>query len=84
MPRSVLDQLGEQQVPERPVAFRQRLHQRLNFRLLIVQVVEIAVCVLPYAFIYFLKTLVGAVGFSLTGRFPEKGENDADRSISDR
>jgi hypothetical protein len=84
MTRSVLEQLGEQQVPQRPAEFRRRLHQRLNIRLLSVQVIEIVVCLLPYAFVYFLETLLGAVGFSLTGRFPEKGDNDAERSNSHR
>ncbi len=84
MTRSVLEQLSEQPVPQRPAEFRRHLHQRLNVRLVIVQVVEIAVCLLPYAFIYFLETLLGAVGFSLTGRFPEKGDSDAERSNPNR
>ena len=84
MSRSVLEQLGEQQVPERPSEFRRRLHQRINVRLVTVHVVEVVVCLLPYAFIYFLETLLGAVGFSFTGRYPEKGDNHAERNETNR
>lgn len=82
--RSVFDQLGEQQVPERPVEFRRRLHERINLRLTVVQLTEFAVLVLPYAFFHFCNSLGGAVFFSLTGRYPERGDNHAERSDENR
>lgn len=80
MSRSLLEQLGEQQVPERPAEFRRRLHDRINARLVSVHLVEVTVRLLPFAFVTFLETLLGAVGFTLTGRYPQKGDSHAERN----
>jgi hypothetical protein len=76
----MFDQLGEQRVPERPPEFRRQLHERLNSRLTLAQLVEFAVRVLPYAFVYFFDSLCGAVTFSITGRYPESGDHHAERN----
>jgi hypothetical protein len=78
--RSVFDQLVEQPVPERPHEFRRLLHERINARLTLVHLLEFAVQVLPFAFYHFCSALGGAVMFSITGRYPEKGDNHAERS----
>ena len=82
--RSVFEQLGEQRVPQPPPEFRRQLHERLNARLTTVQLVEFAVRVLPFAFFHFLNSLGGAVIFTLTGRYPERGDNHAERSDETR
>lgn len=84
MSQSVFDQLGEQQVPERPSEFRRRLHERLNVRLAVAHLVEFAVRVLPFAFFHFFDSLCSAVIFSFTGRYPERGDIHAKRDDQDR
>jgi hypothetical protein len=84
MSRSVFDQLGEQLVPAPPPEFRRRFHERLNVRLTTLQLVEFAARALPYAFFHFFQSLCGAVIFSFTGRYPERGEFDAKRDDENR
>ena len=76
----ILEQLSGQPVPERPREFRRRLHERINARLLAVQIWEVAACVLPYACIHFLVTLLAGVIYSITGRDPQKGDDHAERN----
>ena len=83
MLRSVFDQLGEQQVPERPAEFRRHVHERLNVRLTVTHLVEFAVRLLPFAFFHFLTSLCGAVIFSVTGRYPDRGDPHAKRNDQD-
>jgi hypothetical protein len=83
MSRSLLDQLGEQRVPQRPPEFRRHLHERLNVRLTLALLVEFAVQVLPYAFLPFFQSLCGAVIYSFTGRYPQKGDLHAKRNDQD-
>jgi hypothetical protein len=83
MTQSVLEQLGQQQVPPGPAGFRRRLHDRINARLVAVHLVEVAVRVLPYACFHFLLTLFGALRYSLTSRYA-KGEDDAERHDHNR
>ena len=80
MQRSVLEELGKQPVPQRPAEFRRHLHERINARLVVVQLVEVAVQLLPFACRHFFETLCGAVAFSLTGRYPKKGDDHAERN----
>ena len=84
MSRSVFDQLGEQRVPDRPPEFRRRVHERLNVRLTVAQLVEFAVRVLPFALFHFIDSLCGAVVFSIIGRYPERGDHHAERNDQDR
>ncbi len=84
MSQSIFDQLGEQRVPERPPELRRRFHERLNVQLTVAQLVEFAVRVLPFAFFHFFNSLCGAVIFSFTGRYPERGDNHAKRNDQDR
>jgi hypothetical protein len=77
MMRSVLNQLGEQPVPQGPPEFRRQLHDRINARLLSLHLVEVVVRLLPFACFHFFVTLFGAVKFSLTGRYP-KGDDHAE------
>ena len=84
MSQSVFDQLGEQRVPERPPEFRRRLHERLNVRLTVGQLGEFAMRVLPFALFHFFNSLCGAVIFSFTGRYPERGDPYAKRNDEDR
>lgn len=84
MAQSVFDQLGEQRVPERPPEFQRRVHERLNARLVVAHIVEFMAEVLPFACFHFLNSLGGAVFFSITGRYPERGDNHAERNDQNR
>jgi hypothetical protein len=84
MAQSVFEQLGEQRVPERPSEFQRQLHERLNVRLVIAHIVEFTAEVLPFAFFHFLSSMGGAVYFTITSRYPERGDNHAERNDQDR
>lgn len=84
MSESVLEQLGRQQVPKPPAEFRRRLRDRLNAWLVTVHLTDVVVRLLPYAFFHFLISLCGAVFFSITGRYPHRGPNHAERNDQDR
>jgi hypothetical protein len=68
MSLKTLERLAEMDVPPRPVNLRQGVHQRLNAWLLVVQLVEFVVLVLPFTFVHFLGALVGALVYSFSGR----------------
>lgn len=82
MPEDLLEQLARHEVPARPVNLRRQVHQRLNPRLLALHLAEFATRAFPYAMFYFFKALTGATVFSLTGRFPNEGDDHANRNES--
>jgi hypothetical protein len=77
MSQNVFDALSAQQVPERPAEFHRQVHETLNKRLTVAHVVDFSVRLLPYAFFYFFLSLCGAVIFTFTGHYPEKGDPHA-------
>jgi hypothetical protein len=77
MSRNVFDELSDQQVPERPPEFQRQVHETLNKRLTTAHLVEFSVRLLPYAFFYFFQSLCGAVIFSFTGQYSERGDPHA-------
>ena len=80
MTNNLLEQLAEQSVPTRPPELDRRVHERINGRLLVVHLSETFLLALPYAFFHFTKALAGSVVFSLTGRFPQEGDDHATRN----
>ena len=78
MPQNILEQLAELEVPSKRVDLQRRVHERLNVRLLSLHLVELALRALPFAFVCLSEAFAGLVFFTVTGRFPKKGEDDAD------
>ncbi len=78
MPQNILEQLAELEVPSTPVDLQRGVHERLNVRLLSLHLADLALRALPYAFVCFSEALAGLVVFSVTGRFPKRGDDDAD------
>lgn len=65
----LFEQLAEWEVPPPPVEFDRQLHQRLNRTLVAMQVLDLIVRALPWALWHFGRALVGAVVFSLRGKY---------------
>jgi hypothetical protein len=68
MPSDFLDQLAAWEVRQPPPEFDRKLHQRVNRALLTQHLLGLAVGCLPWVLGHFLRGLLGAVVFSLTGR----------------
>lgn len=71
MNHDLLERLAESEVPPLPADFDRSVHQRLNQALLVGQFVEMFFRTLPYALAHFALGVLGAVTFTLSGRFPE-------------
>ena len=69
MAKNILEQLGEVSVPPPPANLNDDVHQQLNSQLLMSQVWEFAICVLPVSCVLFARGLVALLMFTLTGRF---------------
>ena len=58
------------EVAETPPEFDRRLHQRVNRALLAQHLLGLAAGCIPWAAFHFVRGVLGALSFSLTGRFP--------------
>lgn len=63
-----LDQLAEWDVPPPPAHFDERLHERVNHWLILLQVIDFVVKAMPWALGHFAQALGGAAKYTLTGR----------------
>jgi class 3 adenylate cyclase len=70
MSRDFLEQLSKLDVPAPPVEFDRQFHRRLNHALLVQQTLDLVVRAMPWAILHFARALAGAIGYTLTGRFP--------------
>ncbi|MEO8496934.1 MAG: hypothetical protein ABI614_17825 [Planctomycetota bacterium] len=77
MASDLLQSLANEDVPDRPPELSRQVHQRLNPWLVTLHLAEFALQTLPYAFYHFLRALLGACLFSLTGEFRNEGEDHA-------
>lgn len=77
MATDLLRSLANDDVPDRPHEMSQHVHQRLNPLLVTLHLAEFVLQALPYAFFHFLRALLGACLFSLTGEFRNEGEDHA-------
>lgn len=84
MTHDLLERLAESEVPPLPADFDRSVHQRLNQALLVGHFVELAFRTLPYALIHFGQGLLGAVSFTLSGKFPVSNSTDSTDSREDR
>ena len=69
--------LANDDVPDRPDELGDQIHHRLNPFLMTLHLAEFVLQALPFAFFHFLRALVGACLFSLTGEFRNEGEDHA-------
>jgi hypothetical protein len=77
MASDLLQSLANDQVPDRPHGMRRQVHERLNPLLVTLHLAEFVLQTLPYAFFHFLRALLGACLFSLTGEFRNEGDDHA-------
>jgi len=77
MADDILQSLAHDDVPDSPHGLSRQAHERLNPLLIGLHPAEFVLQTLPYAFLYFLKAMIGACQFSLTGEFPNEGDNHA-------
>lgn len=64
----LLEQLRQQEVPPVPSTFDEEVHQRVNHRLVVSHLADLALHAMPAALFEFAKALVGLVRFSLASR----------------
>jgi len=74
-----LEKLAEIPIPPAPPpkVFDRAVHQRINSRLLVGQIVEFVFRGCGFAMVHFAKALVGAVRLTITGKLetPKDGQN---------
>ncbi len=70
MPEDLLEQLANVEVPPPPKDIDRRVHQRLNGLLLLGQLGDLLFRGLPFVLTCFAEAVIGAVSYSLSGRFP--------------
>ena len=69
MATNLLEQLAKADVPPVPETLDQQVHQRLNYLLLVLHVLDFMVRAAPFAVLHFGRALIGLVRFSLTSKF---------------
>jgi hypothetical protein len=69
--QNLLEELNRAEVPPPPVNMQRGVHERLNHWLTTGQLIELVVHAFAYAAYHFAPAVVGAVAYSLTGKFPE-------------
>ena len=72
---NLLEQLAELEVPPPPAKFDAQLHDRVNRTLLREQLVDLFVRGLPWAALHFLRAVLGALSYTLTGRYEPVEKN---------
>ncbi len=79
MSKNLLDQLAAREIPPLPEEFDRQIHERLNANLLVTHLADLLLRALPWACVHFGCTVIGAIGFTLTGKYPSprpRGEQD--------
>ena len=69
MATDLLEQLAKAEIPPVPETLDRQVHQRLNYTLLVLHVLDFMVRAVPYALLHFCRAVVGMVGYSLTSKF---------------
>ena len=86
MASDILEQLADTKVPPPPVDTLERgFNDRLNHRLVVQQLLDLALRGLPYAAWHLIRGMLQVVYFSFAGRFVErKADSKVDGHSSDR
>ncbi len=79
MPRNLLNQLADVEVPPVPKNLDDHLHQRLNHWLLLGQLSDLALRFIPGAMFHVARAMIGLIVYTITGRYPS---DTTDRSDS--
>ena len=74
MANDLLTRLADTPVPPPPVEFDRQVHRRLNSWLVVGQLTDLFFRGLPFVFLHFARAMVGAVFFSLTGRYETRNK----------
>ena len=69
MATDLFDQLAEADVPPPPPQFDHQLHKRLNQTLIAMHVVELCMRCLPWCLMQFSQAIIGAIRYTVTGRY---------------
>jgi len=69
MATDLLEQLAKAEIPPVPETLDRQVHQRLNYTLLVLHVLDFMLRAVPYALLHFFRAVVGLVGYSLTSKF---------------
>ena len=69
MATDLFQSLADTPVPPPPAEFDRQVHRRLNSWLVLGQLTDLAFRGLPYVFLHFARAMVGAVLFTVTGRY---------------
>ena len=70
MPTDFLEQLAEIDVPPPPPEFDRNLHQRLNHSLVVQQILDLGLHILPGAAMEFSRAVMGMLTLTVAGKFP--------------
>jgi hypothetical protein len=73
MPTDLLEQLAELPVPPAPPpqVFDRAVHQRINSRLIVGQILDLLLRGFGYAIAHFAKAVFGLMRLTVTGKLPE-------------
>jgi hypothetical protein len=80
MSNDFLDQLATIEVQEPPPEFGRQLHQRVNRALLVQHLFGLALGSIPWAMRHFLLGTLGAIVFTVTGKFDDQRRRKEENS----
>jgi hypothetical protein len=70
MPQNLLQNLTHNNVPPPPPNMQRGVHERLNTWLTTAQLIELVVHAFAYSAYHFAPAVIGAIAYSLAGKFP--------------
>jgi hypothetical protein len=76
MPRDVFEQLADAPVPPMPAAFDRALHDRLNRRLLVGQVLDLGLRGVGFTLGHFMRAVLGFFVLTVSGDFEPRGKEE--------
>lgn len=79
MSPNLLEQLAQQQVPAPPVKLRRNVQDRMNATLFALQIVDVALRVLPFALMHLAQAVAGLLCYTLTGDYEPRARTDTQR-----
>ncbi len=75
MATDLLEQLGKAEIPPVPEALDRQVHQRLNYVLLVLHVLDFMLRAVPFAVLHLGRGLLGLVRYTLTSRFESRRDS---------